>query len=471
MSILLSLLLFFLVWQSGALIAVLLRIKSFAEIMGLGFILGTFLFTLTLLFYHSLTGAPINASAVFVVSGGITLLLSPLIPRLLILSRQSSSFLTKLLKMPLVLKIVIGILFTLVLISVIQNLFWPITDWDAMALYDFRARIVAETGSFSLGRELGYFFQYPPFTSLLHTSTYLLGFQRAKIWYSFLYGSFLLVFFALSRKQTNLLLSLFGTLALAVNPMISGNAIVAYTNLSYTMFLGLGVIYLWQWFSSRDLNSVVLGSAFVAASCWVRSSEPFWLVGVLLLVGIIVSSIQKKMLKNIILATLGIAFILWIRTVWPSFTGPLLVQPELAATGEVESSLALQMSGQITGLTGYFKILATTNTQFLWERFTHVTTYFIQYVFPVFSIYLIPSLLIIIMDIKRRNVGPVIRWLTNLAFISMIFIGTFLFSFSDSSWNRIGGSANRMSMFLIPLFIFSIFSSEALKKWTTKIKS
>jgi len=373
--------------------------------------------------------------------------------------------------MPLVLKIVIGILFTLVLISVIQNLFWPITDWDAMALYDFRARIVAETGSFSLGRELGYFFQYPPFTSLLHTSTYLLGFQRAKIWYSFLYGSFLLVFFALSRKQTNLLLSLFGTLALAVNPMISGNAIVAYTNLSYTMFLGLGVIYLWQWFSSRDLNSVVLGSAFVAASCWVRSSEPFWLVGVLLLVGIIVSSIQKKMLKNIILATLGIAFILWIRTVWPSFTGPLLVQPELAATGEVESSLALQMSGQITGLTGYFKILATTNTQFLWERFTHVTTYFIQYVFPVFSIYLIPSLLIIIMDIKRRNVGPVIRWLTNLAFISMIFIGTFLFSFSDSSWNRIGGSANRMSMFLIPLFIFSIFSSEALKKWTTKIKS
>jgi len=215
----------------------------------------------------------------------------------------------------------------------------------------------------------------------------------------------------------------------------------------------------------------VLGSAFVAASCWVRSSEPFWLVGVLLLVGIIVSSIQKKMLKNIILATLGIAFILWIRTVWPSFTGPLLVQPELAATGEVESSLALQMSGQITGLTGYFKILATTNTQFLWERFTHVTTYFIQYVFPVFSIYLIPSLLIIIMDIKRRNVGPVIRWLTNLAFISMIFIGTFLFSFSDSSWNRIGGSANRMSMFLIPLFIFSIFSSEALKKWTTKIKS
>ena len=302
MSILLSLLLFFLVWQSGALIAVLLRIKSFAEIMGLGFILGTFLFTLTLLFYHSLTGAPINASAVFVVSGGITLLLSPLIPRLLILSRQSSSFLTKLLKMPLVLKIVIGILFTLVLISVIQNLFWPITDWDAMALYDFRARIVAETGSFSLGRELGYFFQYPPFTSLLHTSTYLLGFQRAKIWYSFLYGSFLLVFFALSRKQTNLLLSLFGTLALAVNPMISGNAIVAYTNLSYTMFLGLGVIYLWQWFSSRDLNSVVLGSAFVAASCWVRSSEPFWLVGVLLLVGIIVSSIQKKMLKNIILA-------------------------------------------------------------------------------------------------------------------------------------------------------------------------
>jgi len=470
MSVLLSLVLFFLIWLSGALLAVLVKTKSFIEVLGLGFILGTFMFTLSLIFYHSFTGSPINVQAVFIVSGGMTLLLSPFIPRLLILSRQSQSILKKISRMSLAIKIVIGILFTLVFISAIQNFFWPITDWDAMALYDFRAKIVAETGSFSLGRELGYFYQYPPFTSLLHTSVYVLGFQRAKIWYSFLYGSFLLVFYSLSRKQTSPSLSLSATLALAVNPLIAEHAIIAYTNLAYTMFLGLGIVYLWQWFTTRDSQSVILGGVLVAASCWSRSSEPFWLVGVMLLVGIAFLAMKHKIIKSFIFSILGALLIFWLRTVWPHFTAPFLATVIEQIEPVSEDGTASQMFSQIAGLTGYFKIFARIDLATFVERFVEVSKYFYNNVASVFALYFFPGMILLFFDIKSKQYRSLLRWMTTIDYVFLIFLGTFLFSFSFDSWNEIGGSANRMSMFLIPLFIFSIFTSKTLLEWVEKIK-
>jgi len=356
------------------------------------------------------------------------------------------------------------------LVSAIQNLFWPITDWDAMALYDFRARVVAETGSFSLGRELGYFYQYPPFTSLLHTSVYVLGFQRAKIWYSFLYGSFLLVFFSLSRKQTSISLSLFATLTLAVNPLISEHAIIAYTNLAYTMFLGLGIIYLWQWFADKNMQTFILGSVLIAASSWVRSSEPFWLVGVVLLIGIVFLSVKHKMLRNFAAAVLGVAFIFWVRAIWPSFTEPFLsaTTEHFELTSDVNTGA--EMISQAPGLSEYFKIFLSSGSSMLFIHLIEVSTYFTENVAPVFGLYLMPGMVLLFFDIKRKQYRSLLHWTTTIVYIFLIFLGTFLFSFTFDSWNEIGGSANRMSMFLIPLFIFSIFTSKTLREWVEKIK-
>ena len=91
-------------------------------------------------------------------------------------------------------KVLLAVLTIIFLNSLLQNYFWPVSDWDALALYDFRGKVVAETGSFIDGIKLGYFYQYPPFTSLLHTTLYVLNFDRVKVWYSLLYVSFQIIF-------------------------------------------------------------------------------------------------------------------------------------------------------------------------------------------------------------------------------------------------------------------------------------
>src|SRR5258708_3191733 len=65
------------------------------------------------------------------------------------------------------------------LFTVTQNLYWPVFDWDALALYDFHAKVFAQTGGMIDGIQRGYFLHYQPYTSLLHTINYLFGAEQA----------------------------------------------------------------------------------------------------------------------------------------------------------------------------------------------------------------------------------------------------------------------------------------------------
>ena len=98
-------------------------------------------------------------------------------------------------------KLLISLIVGLILFSVIENYIWPVTDWDSLALYDYRARLLADTGNFLDGIRRNYFLQYPPFTSLLHMIFYLMKITQAKLWYSFLYTGFVATFYAILRRD------------------------------------------------------------------------------------------------------------------------------------------------------------------------------------------------------------------------------------------------------------------------------
>ncbi len=436
--------------------------KRFAEQLTLAIALGTLLSTLALLLVHW-GGTPITLQLVLILCTMSSLVLAATLflqkkavaPQCFVFFKQLRSWST-------LEKAVLIIITALILGTVAQNLFWPVTDWDALALYDFRAKVVAETGSFAKGIELGYFFQYPPFTSLLHTVLYLAGVSYAKVWYSLIYTALITGVYSLLKKRTTRIIALSGALLIAINPLLFEHATMAYTNLGYTLFLALGTLYGFEWYRSHKSYAGVLAGIFIAGSTWVRSTEPFWVVGLLLIcvVGIILT-VQQKHWRSLAVAAFAVVVVFVLKQLWSTFTASLFLIDTQTATTLLSSSIK-----NTSSQSHYFEVFTSQSHDALAERFGIVFDYLRAYVFSIFLIYAMPLLILCTLSFKHLK-KYWLEWGAVLAYITIIFLGTFLFSFSDSSWDQIGGSAQRMSMFLIPLCIFLLVGNNL---WHNKRK-
>ena len=215
-------------------------------------------------------------------------------------------------------KICTSIIIVFGILILIQDIFWPVTHWDALALYDFRAKVMVATGSLNSGVQLGYFFQYPLFTSMLHATIYFTSLGIAKIYYFILYQAFLAVFYSTLRKKTTKEMSIIGTLIMATSPIPFYHSFMAYTNLPYIIYACLGLIYLWLWFDNLLVKHLLIGSMLLGLSTWVRISEPFYYLGLLIIIfGTIKSLYIKKNLKLTFFTSLiGVLFIYFTRYPW-----------------------------------------------------------------------------------------------------------------------------------------------------------
>lgn len=477
MSLVLTIIMISLFFLLGILMAMALGIKNRVEMFGLSFILSSLWITIAAVLAQQFLGFVIDAQLFF------GLLIVSIVLMFFALLLSNSFKVIKLSKVELVKKfqslnkpekLILTVIVILVVGSLIQNLFWPVTDWDALALYDFRARIVAETGNFALGSELGYFFQYPPFTSLLHTSLYVLGFEQAKIWYTILYASFIAVFYALIRKRTSRVMSLVGALLLAANPYMVEHSVMAYTNLAYVLFFSLGIIYLWDWLSEDSDKSLLLGGILVGGSTWVRMSEPFWIVGIVLIIlGLL---IKKKTIRSLIFGIVAIVLLLGIKSIWPGFVADVntvvSVAPAQTEPAPAPPSFSVSSLPLIAPVFGIFRnlgIFMLKPSSELWSRTLRVYDYFRVYIMPVFSVLMLPAVIIFWHDIAKDKKRVLIEWGTVAMLVGLIFLGTLIFSFSDNSWDQIGGSAQRMSLFLIPLILHPLIASSIWPKIIKKL--
>jgi hypothetical protein len=474
MSALLTILFLALLFIQGLLLSKLLGIRNALESLGLSFILSSLWITVTVILvnqYLALTISPILFFGLLSTSLLIFSLFYYVRYKKALPLSSSWMGLAQLRTFNKLEKTVFLIIFSLILGSAIQNVFWPVTDWDALALYDFRARVVAETGSFESGWDLGYFFQYPPYTSLLHTSLYQLDFMQVKIWYSILYASFIAVFYSMLRKRTSRTISMMGALLLATNPFMVEHSVMAYTNLAYTMFLSLGIIYLWEWHRSDIPSYLIIGSILVGGSTWVRMSEPFWMIAIaLILYGF---ATKKRSLSLLVKTVISLLFILGIKAIWPDFVANLPKPDALESVAKMSSASVLQSppSQYLKPLLSVFNPLSALLGRSYAEiqnMTLNVGSYFWYYIFPVFSYLALPSLIIIFYDIKKGDRQPLLMWGTILILLALIFLGTLIFSFSFETWDQIGGSAQRMSLFLIPLIIFSLAASSLWQKFLQK---
>jgi len=329
------------------------------------------------------------------------------------------------------------IIFLLIFHSFLENYFWVVTDWDALAFYDFRARVMAINGDMLEGIQLTYFFQYPPYTSLLHVFGYIFGAMRVKVAYSLITLSFLLSFYNLIRRKQEKIPSLIFTLVLASTPMIFEHSVTAYSNLPYVSFFSIGVIYLWNYLDNKLRKDLIAGGLLISMSTWIRSTEPFWIVPALLIIFAII-----KYRSNIKTSIILIFIINFPGKLWRKFLLYLDKTSEVKII-DTESHSSLAINEFIKQGHSIIEILI---------RIFEVLKYLIITLAPEF--YLIFFLLILSVLHKAKNKS--IELISLVLLFSIVFGGTLVFSFTFETWNLIGGSIVRMCMIFVPLLLYLI---------------
>ena len=185
-------------------------------------------------------------------------------------------------------------LFWLFIPVFITSLFFPVVDWDAVTLFDFRSRILLDNGFIRETLAKMPFPKYPMYTSLLHYWAYISGLWTAMPIYPLFIISLVAGVYFVAKRLFSRTISLFLALACLFAPKIFESSFVAYTNLPYTVVLILGSLYIYLWIKYKNWQDLLIGIIFSASTFWVRSF-PFGIVnfGLILLAVPIIKKYSK----------------------------------------------------------------------------------------------------------------------------------------------------------------------------------
>lgn len=397
--------------------------------LGISFPIGLGIFTL-LMFISNLLGlkiGSINTSAQLLVLGGTLILIK---------RKDMKKYLTNLSSVisaqpDLYEKAFIAAIFILIISSFISTLYWPVYTWDALTLYDLRAKVLVQFG-FMRGMLLtDYFIGYPPLTSLAHTIVYLAGGKNPQFIYSTFYLSIALAFYGLLREVVSRKLSLLFTLILVAVPQFFNQSIISYTNLPYTVFFSTGAIFYYVWDKARKPGFLIMSAILVGFSAWTRSAEPLWIA---VFLTVILASILRRKFLNIIIFS---GFFFPIQQAWT------LYQTNWAGTENLTTS---QVGRSVSFLSRIIDV----------NRWFQVLTYLYKYVVAPWgaSIYIfVFSMILAVLTKKLRSALSI--FIVIFLLISMVLYGTYITSIAMAGWLGIGDSVTRMTMIFYPLFIYA----------------
>ena len=412
------------------------------ERLGVSFLLGFGIFTL-LMFCYSSFGIKITTESTLIIlmaCVGLLFIILKLLKRKIFVNPL---ILIKIFSgLTFVEKLIVYAILALVMGSLVLSIYFPVYIWDALALYDFRAKIITQFGFYTqIANNFSYFTGYPLFTSLSHTLVYLFKGNNPQFLYSFMYISLIFVFYNTLRRFTDRKKTLILTLLLASTQVIFNHSTFAYTNLPYTIFLTTGTIYLFLWFvKKKPIGYLILAGILTGLSTWSRAAEPFWTINMLVL-GVLVLYKFKKYLFPTLVYIISFMFVKgpWSLIINNNSSASDIVMSS-AITSDVNSYIA-KLSETTFDLNRVGDILAFiySNVIVLW--------------FPLFFLFLF----CIFVNFKNFfNKTSTLFLTVFLLYFALLLCGSYVFSYNFAEWINIPDSAGRMAMFFIPLMIFYI---------------
>ncbi|OGM13516.1 hypothetical protein A3A76_03685 [Candidatus Woesebacteria bacterium RIFCSPLOWO2_01_FULL_39_23] len=423
---------------------------------GVGFGIVNFIITINLVF------SPINKLIIIVFCWIISLIIILKIPR-----TKKRNIINPCLLLKLNLnKYLISSLFILVTIIIefvitFSLLVWPVNMWDAVALYDFRGRYfsqehtLTDLASYSKPAQLKsgglYYFSYPLLTSNLHAISYLDGINNPKWVYVVLNVGFIYLFYKfLRRSKINISVSGILTFLLASSYYFFKISIIEYSNVPYVYYFVLGVLYFYEWLSKRRKGLLILSLFLIIISTQVRNLESLYIFYVL---GLIVSMlvIKKERLRLLLgIITVTISGQFW----WKIIT--------LMNKGFIYASEQDYISSSIMGGINNFSFIR------VWEVVYYLARSFWAYKW-IYALFFITLGFWGIKLLKKSvNTKEHVYFPFYILGMSVYFmLGTYLFSFVNTSWNQVDISVQRAMMPLTPLVLayvgVGVFSDNNIK--------
>ena len=316
--------------------------------------------------------------------------------------------------------------------SLLSGIYRVVSEWDALTLYDFRAKLFAQFGGMreAMLAQGSYFNSYPLHTSLVHMWYYLLGFLSPMTYYGGIFVSFVIAFYYSARRVSSRIISLLAALMLILSPHLFWHSQIAYTNLPYTISLVMGTILIIEWVKNDKISDLAVGALLTGVSVWIRHPEPFWMTNILIVLG---ASLYKRRFHPIILyLTLFLPF----ERIWKLFIA------------NVNKTVAPQPLADISG--GIITVANLSTIPILLS----VVEFLVRNVFrpfiPVFIIYFC----VIIWKLVRKDKF----WLAELIILlnlGLLVSGTLLFAITQPYWQEIPGSLERIAIIFAPLILYS----------------
>jgi hypothetical protein len=386
----------------------LTRSDSFSQRLGLSFLLGIQLFTLALFlsnFFFGLRLDLVNSWLVMLV------LLIAILP----FSLCRGSFQLPAFHWPQSgwQKLFLAILILLAGSNLLISFWRPVVDWDAVTMFDYRAKIILDTGWIKDTLFRATIFSYPLLTTLSHYWLEVNGAPTAMPLYPLFYISFILVSYSLLKRSLPQSWVLPGLLLLTTAPKMFDQSLIAYANLPYTIYLILGAAYLYFWSREQQKPDLVLGVSLSLFSFWVRSF-PFALGSLLAVI-----LLHPKTRKATLIILTAVGFFVLIRF--------------------------FNLS-KLTGAIAFFK----------WA--------ILDYYFPYTWLFILLAIWQLLF--KRQN----LYWLLTITFYLLLFLaGTYFYADINPEFAKIPDAAQRMTMFINPAIIW--FSLTVLYETFSKSKS
>jgi len=349
-------------------------------------------------------------------------------------------------------KLVIAIIMFLFVSSFLQNIYWPVKDWDALAVYDFRAKTFVDTGFMMSAISSGYFTNYPLYTSLLHTVLYLFNFSNPLFVYTILYICLVsTLFFVAFRISKNRLFSLILALFVSASHSIFGHSMMAYTNLPYAVFLAVGFVYIINSFKEKDINLRIFlyGAIFVSLSSWIRISEPFWLIGLFFVLLFLLYS--RKIIYTVLVSlSLYLPRFLWFR---------FLTENGITTQNSDSRSLLIvnTIASNIFSL-DHVKIISYFYQNMLSPQIVYLLAFIISLALLIYYVFVKKLFTFDLRD--NRCVFIFLPSLLVVLGILIMLFGLYGFMTSYGSYtSEIVASAERSTMPIILFILFSIFTN------------
>lgn len=431
-----------LIFVLGYLIAnLILRNSSVLERISLSYLLGSGIFSYAIFLANWKLGLVLNVYSVSYVAA--LLIVTTLIIKFIYVKRigklnrvRLDLLVNKLSNIDYILIILITVLVGSMLLN---NIFWPVTSWDSLTLYDFRAKLIVETGEINSILIDSYYVSHPLFTTLLHLQNYLFGIQNSMYLYSLLYISFIVCFFIKLRRLAGKSITLFTILLFSVNSLIVYHSMYAYTNLPYAIYFSLGILYLYETVNRKKLliPNYIISALLIGISSWVRYTEPFWIIPLVVAVFI---AIKRK--KYFIAVTYGLLVYVF-RYFWMTFLN--------SASFNINS-----VENKITNLSDVSNRLVTRiNLNGASELFDYIARYSVWNNAHLWLVFLISILLLYrINAIVKPKI--IFQLVVIYGLLLMITLGSYIYYITGtySNWIQLGDSINRISMIFVPLLAF-----------------